>query len=132
MNNVLLNKLVKQFFFFIKNKNVRCIFFGLSLLRPKPKTMFWAIFCRTFSVAEYSVHPYFLVQLVTVSTPPSASWLLKGTCKFLPVSRGPLLQEPRVSRTNKLLYGITDPQTWNRLETQIAKGMLHSSWISQL
>ena len=40
-------------FILIKNKNVRCILSSLFT----PKIMFWAIFGRTFWVAEYSVHP---------------------------------------------------------------------------
>ena len=55
-------------------------------------------------------------RLVAVSTPPSASWLRKGKCKFVVATRCQLSWESRVSLSNKLLYGTTHPQTWNRLD----------------
>ena len=54
----LLNKLVKHIYFFLsKKKMLGVLFSAFLLLRPKPNIMFWGIFGRTFSLAEYSVHP---------------------------------------------------------------------------
>ena len=81
----------KTYFYFLFKKNkikmfgVLCLAF--LLLRPKPNIMFWAIFGRTCSMAEYSVHPYSWVFSCTLLifillAHPFSFWNLEGRSSY--------------------------------------------------